>query len=537
MKTLLLALNSQYIHSNLAVWYLKAAAKQDITVVEHNINMPINSVYGHILAQTPDVLGISCYIWNIELVLLLCSDLKKALPGLKIILGGPEATHNPALLQNPDVDYIIKGAGEIAFSQLLQKGGAGDWPRERVIQEQRLQDLDALPSPYTDEYFEACAGKIAYYEAGRGCPFKCAFCLSSLDKCMGGFSLERVKSDLSKICKNRIKIVKFVDRTFNFDKSRAAETLKFIIENTGEACFHFEVAPDLFDDTLLALLAKAPKGKLQIEAGIQTTNPDTCAAINRKTDLAATKNSITKILQSGNVHVHLDLIAGLPFEDLAAFERSFDFVYALRPHCLQVGFLKLLHGTKLREQADELGIVHRDYPPYQVIKTRHMPADELAWLERFEQLFDMLFNSRRFACTLEYLENFHTPFALFSRLARDYNPLEKQSLNSQYQFLLNACAGWADETTLRQCLAIDFFATNTAHKLPDCLQPQDDCKQAGFEFLKNRANVEKYLPNHAGLPPTEIYKRVNFLKQDKAYVFDYSREFAGRYTYYEIDLP
>ena len=537
MKTLLLALNSQYIHSNLAVWYLKAAAMQDITVLEHNINMPVNSVYGHVLAQNPQVLGISCYIWNIEMVLRLCRDLKKALPGLNIILGGPEATHNPALLQNPDVDYIIKGAGEVAFARLLQQGGAGNWPSERVIQGQELKDLDALPSPYTDEYFKACAGKIAYYEAGRGCPFKCAFCLSSLDKCIGGFSLERVKKDLALICQNRVKIVKFVDRTFNFDKTRAAEILKFIIEDTGEVCFHFEVAPDLFDDALLALLAKAPKGKLQIEAGIQTINPDTCAAINRKTDLDATKNSITKILQAENVHVHLDLIAGLPFEDLTSFERSFDFVYALRPHCLQVGFLKLLHGTQLRERAEEFGIIHRDYPPYQVIKTRHISATELALLERFEQLFDMLFNSRRFVKTLEYLENFHTPFNLFELLARGYDPLAKQSLDTQCRFLLNACAGWTDEAKLRQCLAIDFFATNTSHKLPDSLGAQNDCKQAGFEFLKNPENLEKHLPHYVGLPPAEIYKRVNFLKQaDNAYLFDYHHEFAKRYVYHKIQL-
>lgn len=439
MKILLTTLNSKFIHSNLALKYLYsvvAPAYVDVEVKEFTINNEPSYVYGEILRGDYDMVCFSCYIWNIEQTVRLCEKLRKAEPEMIITFGGPEVSYDYVeFLQNHKfLDVIIRGEGEYPFYRLCKAMLTGDKDISQipglayrqggkifVNEDQEVADFERIPFPY--KTMEVEDDKIIYYESSRGCPFRCSYCLSSIDKSIRALPLDRVRSDLGYFLYKKVKQVKFIDRTFNFDRERAYEIFKFLIENdNGVTNFHMEMCGDLLDEKTLQLLAKARKGLFQFEIGIQTTNPMTLAAVNRNENVYPVLFNVKKLLEMGNIHIHVDLIAGLPYEDYKSFERSFNKVYALGADNLQLGFLKLLKGTKIRLEEDKYQYQYEDHAPYQVISNKFISAREIVRLKMIEEVLDLYKNRGGFDRTLDYYldEKGMEPFAFFQMLADYY---------------------------------------------------------------------------------------------------------------------
>lgn len=438
MKTVLVALDSQYIHQNLAIRSLAACcpAEQLPLLKEYNINQQPFWILKDLLALQPDLIGFSCYIWNIDCVLRLCGDLKKALPSAHILLGGPEVsfTAKQVMEEHPEIDFILCGEGERSLPLLLDALEREVTPKipgvvfrqyGKITGDDRYQlipDLDRLPSPYAKEQNFMEEGKILYYESSRGCPFSCSYCLSGA---MGGgvreLSLPRVKEELGRFVQHGVPIVKLIDRTFNAHPARAKEIVRFLNELGGPTRFHFEIGADLLDEEFLSLFAASPIGKFQLEAGVQSCNSQTLDSVVRHTRLDRLERNVRALMDCGKVHLHLDLIAGLPYEDRESFAHSFDQVYRMGPHQLQLGFLKLLKGSSLWKCARDYGLVCRDYSPYEVLSTPWMSACELLRLKEVEEVVERYYNSGRARRTMGYLMNtvFHSPFSGYQRLA-DY---------------------------------------------------------------------------------------------------------------------
>lgn len=487
MKALLCAVNSQYIHASLAVWYLKAAADGAPAVYESTINRPLEQTADELIARRPDFLGFSCYIWNIQYVKALCVLVKSALPQVKILLGGPEVSYraDAVLEEIPQADFVCCGEGEHPFAALytaLENGRSGDgiagiYTRQTSAAPYLTTALP--PSPYCAEYFSALNGRIAYIESSRGCPFSCAFCLSGRCGGVRFFPLERTKREMLLLAASGAKTVKFVDRTFNADRARAREIFSFIGAHYGReipqgVCFHFEIGGDLLDAQTMAVLQTLPPGAVQFEIGLQSFNEQTLAAVHRKTDLDRLCANIRALVAMGNIHLHIDLIAGLPYEDMASFADSFNTAYALRPHRLQFGFLKLLHGTDMRERPAEFPCTYRAEPPYEVLCTPWLSKAELHRLQSVEQAFDAIHNSGRFRRTEDYLLSvLHcTPFALFAALAELAEG--RRPTPDEWAALLLAHFGErAGPMRLRDCLLCDRLATNRNGRLPAVLRVED----------------------------------------------------------------
>lgn len=443
MKTVIAALNSKFIHMSLAPWYLKAACggDLDIEVMELTINQDKSEIIRRIYLEKPDIVAFSCYIFNISRIEEVITDLKLILPDITIILGGPEVSYNAenCLLKNPSADYVICGEGEERFKKLLAALSESKRPTDidgtvyrkngKIIynpQTSFIENLDTVPSPYTDEMLSRAAGKIVYFEASRGCPFHCSYCLSSVSGGVRRFSFERVKEDLLKVMMSDAHQVKFVDRTFNCNLKTAKQIVKFILscaqnDESGRIKsknYHFEAAADLFDDELLDLLAEAPAGLFQLEIGIQSFNEKTLEAVGRKTNLEICKKNIIKLLSAGNMHIHLDLIAGLPDEDLKSFAESFNRLIEMRPHCFQLGFLKLLYGSKMRRDAEKLGYAYSKLPPYEVFSTPWLSFDSILNLKRIETAVDTLYNKSKFSTSLSYIiSKFSSYFNFFDKFS------------------------------------------------------------------------------------------------------------------------
>lgn len=582
MKTLLVALNSQFIHSNLAVWYLKACCGNscgEIKVAEYTINDTTDSVLSSIYLHGADVVAFSCYIWNIEYVLKIAGDLKKIKPELIIVLGGPEVSYTPQeiLKDDPAVDYILAGESELSFALLLNdlNGGSGNatseidglYDKAGKIPECRfcvVKNLDDIPTPYTDEMLGAVKGKIVYYESSRGCPYACSYCLSSTIKGVRYFPEESVLYDLQKFIDNGVKQVKFTDRTFNASKSRAHKIFKYIIGNTlpdspGATGFHFEVYPELLSADTMELLSTAPSGLIQLECGIQSANNDTLMAVDRKSDTEKALSNIETLVKRGNIHVHADLVAGLPYENIASFRDSFDMVYKAAPHYIQLGFLKLLKGTKLRDEALKYGYKFRDHTPYEILESNAMSFEELSMLKDMEEVLERYYNSGRFTATLSFLTNrkgvsafdFFLEFAAFNR-KRGYlqSPLRSEQL---YTVFLEFLGAYPDPEIIAELLKFDFYSSHKSAQLPEGLTPANP--EGVFEWCKNflcsEENIAKYLPHEKGINPKGTYKHVRFemfaydifpdgsyalLESPAAVVFDHTSKniVTGRYKSYKI---
>ncbi len=425
MKALFVAVNAKYVHTNIAVRYLTrycCGTGIDCDFREFTINEPQDSILDKLYMSDADVYGFSCYIWNIGRILEICKNLKQLKPDCIIFLGGPEVSFDAERLLNENdcVDYIICGEGEIAVADFLK-----NIPDKRcVIQGTKLKSMEDLPFPYTsDDLKNVVAGeKLVYYETSRGCPFSCAYCLSSVDCGVRFLSLDRVKAELEQFVDANVMTVKFVDRTFNADKSRAVQIWEYILSLEGETCFHFEIGADLLDDRAIEVLKRAPKGKIQFEIGVQSTNPKTIAEISRTMDFNALSRNVTKLKEKTNVALHLDLIAGLPFEDYNSFKSSFNDVYNLSPDVLQLGFLKLLKGSALRRDAAKYGMAFNAYAPYNIFSTNWLSYDEIIKLKAVEDVLERYFNSGRFEETLKIaLRFFNSPFDFYYRLSEFWN--------------------------------------------------------------------------------------------------------------------
>lgn len=507
MKILLVALNAKYIHSNLAVYSLKAYYDRgvealgsrscaEVSILESTINHSEESVLGNIYKEKPDVVAFSCYLWNISMVLSIGKDLKKVLPNTDIWLGGPEVSYDmeDVLLKHPYIDGIMVGEGEETFFRLAvyyggKKEGRQDWEemrkeiegiayrekegRIRVNDSRAPLSLDCIPFPYKGM---ECTweNRIIYYESSRGCPYSCKYCLSSIEKGVRFRSLSHVKRELEFFLGQSVKQVKFVDRTFNCQKEHAMEIWRFLKEKDNRITnFHFEIAADLLDQEQLQLLASLRPGLLQLEIGVQTANPRTLLGINRKTDLKRIKHCVSWIKKGRNIHQHLDLIAGLPYEDFESFRDSFDQVCSMEPDQLQLGFLKVLKGSAMFLESGDYGIQYRSLPPYEVLCTKWLSYDEILKLKQVEEMVEVYYNSGQFTYSLKYLAHFYeSPFDLYLSMGAYYNSHglndRKHSRISRYDIFLDFIreAQPQETETIKELLVYDLYLRENLKSRP-----------------------------------------------------------------------
>lgn len=434
MKIVLSTLNAKYIHSSLALRYLKAYSQDefpDIELIEYSIKEPILSLLSDLYKRNPDVIGFSCYIWNIEETLELVQLIKKVMPDVSVVLGGPEVSYDIKywLERVKEIDYIVYGEGEQTFYQLLkvlkEKGNVSEvnglaYKIEGnfvMTPPQKKLDLNNIPSPYRDEEdIASLKDKIVYFEASRGCPFSCAYCLSSADTGVRFFELERVKADLLKLIKSEVKTIKFVDRTFNINRKFAIEIFKFLIENNISTVFQFEITADIMHrDVLQFLVENAPANYFRFEIGIQSTNEYTNSLINRRQNFKKLSATVLKLKENKKIDLHLDLIAGLPEEDYASFRKTFNDVFALRPQELQLGFLKILRGTQMWREAPKYNYIYMEKAPYEIFQNNVLSFADVIKIKSLEDVLEKYWNSNRINYTVEYLitHEFETPFDFF----------------------------------------------------------------------------------------------------------------------------
>lgn len=447
MKTVILSINSKYIHTLLAARYLKANCKGlNVEIAESNINIKLYDLLAEIYLKKPDVIAISCYIFNIEYVRNFLNEIKQLMPNVKIILGGYEVTFDVERYL-PLCDYIIKGEGDFVFNDLLWdiKEKTNKFPK--VIEAGTIKNLDDIISPYDREYCSLGKDKIIYFETGRGCPFCCSYCMSANTRGVRSFKMERIISDLNKIMSYEPKQIKFVDRTFNFDTKRATKIFKFVIENFSDkdTNFHFEMAPELFDEDMFSMLKRAKKGLIQFEIGVQSYNPKTLESVGRIADVDRVDDNIKRLISFKNIHIHVDLIAGLPDENLESFINGFDRLFNLKPDCLQLGFLKVLKGSKMYNEKQQ-GIIMQNAPPYEIYSTQDLSFDEILQLKNAENMLDLYYNSQRFYKSLNFLlPDYFKPYQFFYDLGiyiKD-NGYSKKNLAAftQCEMLFNFVSG------------------------------------------------------------------------------------------------
>ena len=439
MKILLVACNAKYIHSNLAVYDLQAYASDyadHIVLKEYTINQQKDDIMRDIYLEHPDVVCVSCYIWNLSFVKELMADLIKILPGADFWAGGPEVSYDAEkfLTENSEFKGVMVGEGEETFKELAGyyveknpqnlKDMTGICYRDgdQIIHNgwRQIMDLSSIPFIYKD--LSEFKNRIIYYESSRGCPFSCSYCLSSIDKKLRFRDTETVKKELQFFIDNKVPQVKFVDRTFNCKHDHAMAIWKYINEHdNGVTNFHFEISADLLREEELQEMSTMRPGLIQLEIGVQSTNPDTIKAIHRTMDFEKLKGIVDRIHSFGNIHQHLDLIAGLPYEDYDSFRHSFNDVYALKPQQLQLGFLKVLKGSHMMEMCKEYGIVYKTQEPYEVLSTKWLDYDHVLKLKTVENMVEVYYNSGQFQNTLEYLENFfQDAFSIYERLGSFY---------------------------------------------------------------------------------------------------------------------
>lgn len=434
MNVICTTLNAKYIHTNLAIRYLKAYAKPefDIEMVEYTIKDPNINIVTDLIKRNPDLIGFSCYIWNIEDTVKIIKMIKKINPAIKIVFGGPEVTYDTAFWLNevPEIDFIISGEGEKPFKDLLlELNGEGDiktvqglaYRENGIIQFNHRKDklnLRELPSPFRfEEDTPNLSKRITYIETSRGCPFTCQFCLSSIEVGVRYFDREKIKDDLRFLMKNGARTIKFMDRTFNISKSYAMEMFRFLIdEHVSGTVFQFEITADIMKPEVIEFLNKeAPPGLFRFEIGVQSTNDHTNTLVKRRQDFKKLSRIVTMIKEGEKIIQHLDLIAGLPEEDYDSFRKTFDDVFALRPEELQFGFLKMLRGTGLRMEADKYQYIYMDHPPYEILSNNVLSFNDVIKFKHVEDILEKYWNKHHMDHTIEYLvtHKFTSPFDFF----------------------------------------------------------------------------------------------------------------------------
>ena len=553
MKILLAAVNAKYIHANLAVCSLQAYAGEhvkeaDVEIAEYTINQQKDDILMDIYRRRADILCFSCYIWNLDYIEELVRDMAKLRPDMPIWLGGPEVSYDApdVLARLPEVTGVMKGEGEETFAGLCRfyQGSEGDLglrslrgiafrDRDGTVRDnpwRPVMDLNDIPFVYY--HMEAFRNKIIYYESSRGCPFSCSYCLSSVDKQLRFRDLGTVRRELQFFIDQEVPQVKFVDRTFNCRHEHAAAIWKYIAEHDrGITNFHFEVAADLLNEEELEILGSMRPGLVQLEIGVQSTNPDTIREIRRTMDFGRVRGAVERIREKGNIHQHLDLIAGLPFEDMESFARSFDDVYALGPDQLQLGFLKVLKGSYMEEKKQEYGLVYKSRPPYEVLYTRWLSYEDMMRLKGIEEMVEVYYNSRQFTHTLEALKaGYPSAFLMYDGLAGFY---EEQGLgqvqhkrSARYEILLRYITAEfpEEEERFRELLTYDYYLRENAKSRPEFAGEYKVSKDTLRTFYEKEEAQRRYLPAYRDYDRNQMRKmtHLEYFAQKGIYVlFDY----------------
>ena len=563
MRFLLAAVNAKYIHSNPAVYSLRAyaerfcsalsrepassdrAARAEIEIAEYTINQPFWEILADLYGKKPDAVGFSCYIWNRGMVFDLIRELSKVLPHVPVWLGGPEVSYDPeeTLSALPSAAGVMIGEGEETFRELMKlyadelpssfgtSSEAPDSPEEtpawplpdqirgiayrtrpggvvRRTPGRQAVPLDEIPFFYGEQNeINDFQDRIIYYESSRGCPYQCSYCLSSIDKTVRFRNVELVKKELQFFLDKKVPQVKFVDRTFNCSHAHAMEIWSYIREHdNGVTNFHFEIAADILTEEELALLRSLRPGLVQLEIGVQSTNQDTLKEIRRAADWERLKEIVGKIREGRNIHIHLDLIAGLPLEDMESFQHSFNDVYSCRPDQLQLGFLKVLKGSHMYEKAEEYGVMYTDFPPYEVLCTRWISYADILTLKRVEEMVELYYNSAQFTHTLPVLEScFLSPFGMYRALADFYDSrgLFRQSPSRMYRYqaLLEFALQAAPEReeVWRQLLTLDLYLRENAKSRPDFAPPfrqEEEAKEKISRFYREEEKNPRFLAEY-----------------------------------------
>ncbi|CAM5200268.1 hypothetical protein UACE39S_03957 [Ureibacillus acetophenoni] len=559
MNIVLTTLNAKYIHTNIAIRYLKAAALPEFnpTIVEYTIKDPTFNIVTDLYQHKPDVVGFSCYIWNIEETIRVVKMLKTVSPQTKIVLGGPEVSYDSNYwvrrLEN-EVDFIIMGEGEVSFKQLLkylnEEIQLDEVPGVCYLEDGKFKihpqptkvDLRELPSPYRFEEDLPHLGKrIQYIETSRGCPFSCQFCLSSIEVGVRYFNREKIKEDIRYLMDNGAKTIKFVDRTFNISRSYAMEMFQFLIdEHKPGVVFQFEITADIMRPEVIQFLNdNAPKGLFRFEIGVQSTNDETNELVKRRQNFEKLKRTVTMVKDGGKIDQHLDLIAGLPEEDYNSFRKTFNDVFAMRPEELQLGFLKLLRGTGLRVEAEKYGYTYVDIAPYEIFSNKVLTFDEIIRIKQAEDVLEKYWNDHRMDNTIEYLvtEGFETPFDFFQNFGTFWEEKGWSRIGHQLEDLFNRLEEFlltqphVNQSVVRSLMKLDYLSKQQfqPRKLwfEERIQ-QEEQKQiynilkespelAGSEFAEMKL-TEKEFFKHSLLVPFgidhEAYKNGEILEQD-----------------------
>ena len=533
MKILLAACNAKYIHSNLAVYDLKAYSSdydKEVFLREYTINQPKDEILKDIYGSGADVVCFSCYIWNISFVRELIRDLAKILPETAFWAGGPEVSYDAEnfLTEMPEVTGVLVGEGEKTFHDLLEyyidgKGSLGeirgiayrDGEEIRHNGWRELMNLSEIPFVY--QHLEEFENRIIYYESSRGCPFSCSYCLSSIDKKLRFRDLELVKKELQFFLDHKVPQVKFVDRTFNCKHEHAMAIWKYILEHdNGVTNFHFEISADLLRDEEMDLMAKMRPGLIQLEIGVQSTNPETIRAIHRHMDLDKLERCVDRVHSFRNIHQHLDLIAGLPYEDYDTFQHSFNDVYQMKPDQLQLGFLKVLKGSLMKEEAEKYGIVHKEKEPYEVLSTQWLPYGDVLKLKAVESMVEVYYNSGQFQHTLEYLVPLaKDAFTFYESLGAFYEKKGYSEISHsrmrRYEILLEYLQEETDVSVEKasQKMLYDLYLREKLKKRPSFAPDQKVYETAIWDYRK---------ANH--IPKTA---HIEVFEDGRAVLFDYER--------------
>lgn len=576
MKVLLAAINAKYIHSNLGIYSLKTygekmlkewglAEQAEISLAEYTINHQMEQILQDIYKRKPDVIGFSCYIWNISYVKVILADIKKVLPDVKIWAGGPEVSyHGEAFLkEEPAVDLVMMGEGEITFAHFLKALLEGEDLKQvpgLMVRNadgtftdtgfRQVMDMSQIPFPYAFMDMKELEHRIIYYESSRGCPFSCAYCLSSIDKKLRFRSLDLVLPELEWFLQAKVPQVKFVDRTFNCKKSHAMAIWQYIRDHdNGVTNFHFEIAVDLLDKDELDLLSTMRPGLVQLEIGVQSTNEKTLEAIRRKTDIEEIREITETINSWHNIHQHLDLIAGLPWEDLESFKKSFNDVYEMEPEQLQLGFLKVLKGSYMEELIPTCDLLYSAAPPYEVLCTKWLSYGDVLELKDIEEMTEVHYNSRQFTCTLKELEKeFDTPYEMFSFMAGYYNKNHlfgiSHSRIARYEILWKIIQerlekngkcetqgkpenGGVSEKLeqYRDLLMTDLYLRENVKSRPTFARDLSDFKDFVREFFQREEKTPEHLSGYEGYDSRQMAKMAHLepLRDGTYLLFDYKK--------------
>lgn len=573
MKVLLAAINAKYIHSNLGIYSLKTygekmlkewglAEQAEISLAEYTINHQMEQILQDIYKRKPDVIGFSCYIWNISYVKMILADIKKVLPDVKIWAGGPEVSYHAEafLKEEPAVDLVMMGEGELTFAHFLKALLNGEELKQvsgLMLRNddgtftdtgfRQVMDMSQIPFPYAFMDMKELEHRIIYYESSRGCPFSCAYCLSSIDKKLRFRSLDLVLPELEWFLQAKVPQVKFVDRTFNCKKSHAMAIWQYIRDHdNGITNFHFEIAADLLDKDELDLLSTMRPGLVQLEIGVQSTNEKTLETIRRKTDIEEIRQITAAINSWHNIHQHLDLIAGLPWEDIESFKKSFNDVYKMEPEQLQLGFLKVLKGSYMEELIPDCDLLYSAAPPYEVLQTKWLSYGDVLELKDIEEMTEVHYNSRQFTCTLKELEKeFNTPYEMFSFMAGYYNKNHLSGIShsriARYEILWNMIQEKLEETgnnnladsgenaerleLYRDLLMTDLYLRENVKSRPTFARNLSSSKDFVREFFQKEEESPKYLSGYEGYDSRQMAKMAHLepLRDGTYMLFDYKK--------------